>query len=87
MFSHSLGEALQQIAVRGRRLLEGVHYLAVSHLFQRDDVVQIVGQCLLQHVPLRLPLRLAVATSSFQSLASMAGAIFLVGMLAPLNSI
>jgi hypothetical protein len=87
MVHHLLGAALEQIAVAPHRLLERIHHLRKNQVLRRNHVVQVVSQRLLKHIPLRLPILLATATSSLQSLASISGAILLVvdGMVLPLN--
>lgn len=55
---HLFGEVLQQVTVAGHGLFEGVHYLGANQMLRRNYVVEIVRQCLFEHVALRLPILL-----------------------------
>jgi len=43
-FRHLFGETLQQIAVSGHRLLEGIHHLGAKQVLRRNHIAQVVNE-------------------------------------------
>jgi hypothetical protein len=53
---HLLGEKLQQITIASNRPVEGIHHLGADQVLERNHIVQIELESLLENMPLRLPI-------------------------------